>query len=187
MPVYDPATTPTRTMGSVAEQFRTLPGALRSDHPHRSIAAQGPDAARIVAHHELTDPAGENTPLGVLYELNAKVLLLGVGYDKCTALHLAENRSDFPGKHTVRNGAALQFDGQREWVIWTEDWPSDDDFDQVGEAFAKTGQGQRGTVGQAEAKLVNMRQLVDFAAIWFPDHRDTEAFSTDFTADDYGL
>ena len=187
MPVFDPAVTPTRTMGAVAELFRTPPGTLRSDHPHRSFAAQGPEAAAIVAHHELTNPVGEPTPLGVLYTLDARILLLGVGYDKCTALHLAEDRTSSPGKHMVRNGAALIRNGQREWVVWEEPWPSDNDFGAAGAAFSATGREELGKVGQATARLVSMRELVDFAAEWFPVHRDEATFSEDLTADDYGL
>ena len=67
LPAYDPAHTPTRTTGAVAELFRTQPGTLRSSHPHRSIAANGPNARRITARHDLDCPAGERSPLAVLY------------------------------------------------------------------------------------------------------------------------
>jgi aminoglycoside 3-N-acetyltransferase len=33
---------------------------------------------------------GEHSPLARLEEVGAQVLLLGVGYDVCTAFHLAE-------------------------------------------------------------------------------------------------
>jgi aminoglycoside 3-N-acetyltransferase len=182
LPAYDRARTPTRTMGAVAELFRTLPGTVRSGHPHRSFAAAGRWAAQVTAVHELDSPVGERSPLRALYELDSHVLLLGVGHDKSTALHLAEHRCQYPGKHSVRNGAPLMIDGTRRWVAWTELWAADDDFDEVGDAFAhETGLTRVGTVGRARAQLLPLRPLVDFAAEWFARHRTLERFGKDAT------
>lgn len=183
LPLFGPAVTPTRTMGRVAELFRTLPGVLRSGHPHRSFAASGPHARSIVARHDLDSPVGTGSPLQAMYELDARVLLLGVGYEKCTALHLAEARCDFPGKHTVRNGAPGVSGDRRTWVTWEEMWPAADDFAELGAAFAQHGGDVRhGRVGAARTQLVSMRGLVDYAAEWFPLHREYERFSGDGTA-----
>lgn len=172
LPFYDPATSPSQTMGAVAELFRTLPDAVRSPHPHRSISAAGPQAARITARHPLHSPSGEESPLGVLVELDAWILLLGVSAAKATALHLAEHRASYPGKRTVGNGAAMLVDGRRQWVSWRELDVHDHDFVAVGEAFADdTGLVRVHPVGAAQASLLPMRALVDYAADWFTAHR----------------
>ena len=44
-PAYNKDITPTNTMGAVAEMFRKWPGACRSDHPARSVAAYGKHAS----------------------------------------------------------------------------------------------------------------------------------------------
>ncbi len=44
----------------------------------------------------LDDPAAEGSPPAALYRLGASILLLGVGFSKCTALHLAQSRSRIP-------------------------------------------------------------------------------------------
>lgn len=183
LPVYDPAVTPTRTMGAVAELFRTLPGTVRSDHPHRSFAAQGPLAREVVGVHQLEDPMGHNGPLGMLYDHDASILMLGSTFGHCTALHLAEDHGRPPGRHMVTNGAALMIDGERRWHAWSEPWASDDDFDEVGARFVEQGGNVKtASVGQARAHLLPMRPLVDFTADWFTNHRDANTFARDTTA-----
>jgi aminoglycoside 3-N-acetyltransferase len=173
LPPYDARTTPTRTMGIVAEYFRTLPGTQRSAHPHRSFVAAGPHAAQIAARHDLRSPVGEGSPLGAMYDSGGHVLLLGVGHDKSTTLHLAEDRSTYPSKRLVPNGAPLLVDGVRRWVTWEELHVVDEDFPSVAAAFAAdSGPTQRGAVGRADACLLPQRPLVDYAADWFSRHRD---------------
>ena len=172
LPLYDPAVTPSQTMGVVAELFRTVPGTLRSAHPHRSITASGPLAELIVARHPLGSPSGEESPLGRLFDVDAQILLLGVTAAKATMLHLAEHRADFPGKSTAANGVAMLVDGQRQWVTYDELDVDDEDFDDVFEAFrADTGLVTTGRVGEGVGQLAPARALVDYAADWFSAHR----------------
>ena len=93
-PAYDPDRTPTWRLGVVAELFRTWPGVGRSAHPVCSFSATGPVAGFILEPHALDDPFGEDSPLARLYALNARIVLLGTGWQVCTALHLAERRAD---------------------------------------------------------------------------------------------
>jgi hypothetical protein len=87
-----------------------------------------------------------------------------------------------PGKHHVRNGAPLTIDGERQWRQWEELWVADDDFDAVAGAFAaSTGLQRSSPVGEAEAHLLPMRTLVDFAARWFPQHRTARHYAGDTT------
>ena len=172
LPLYDPSVTPSQTMGAVAELFRTTPGAIRSAHPQRSIAAAGPHAAQITVRHPLDAPAGEESPLGALVELDAQILLLGVTAAKATILHLAEHRADYPGKRHVSNGVAMLVDGRREWVSYEELDVHDHDFVDVVEAFAAdTGLVRTGPVGDATARLLPARALVGYASDWFSAHR----------------
>lgn len=56
---------------------------------------------------------GEKSPLARLEECSAKVLLLGVGYQVCTFLHLAEYRT---GGRKFQNSFAAMVDDERTWV-----------------------------------------------------------------------
>ncbi|MDH6466399.1 aminoglycoside N3'-acetyltransferase [Micromonospora sp. A200] len=117
-PGFDPARTPSRHMGVLAETVRTWPGALRSGHPHVSFAALGTRARAITGDHRLEEGLGEKSPLGALYREHGKVLLLGCGHERNTSLHLAEHRQAQPPMTDY--GAAVRGpDGNSSWVTWT--------------------------------------------------------------------
>jgi Aminoglycoside 3-N-acetyltransferase len=56
----------------------------------------------------------------VLYRPRCLAILLRVGADKITALHLAEHRAEYPDKRTVVNGGPLLVEGVRQWLEWEE-------------------------------------------------------------------
>ena len=171
-PPFDPAITPTRAIGVIPEQFRTWPGVVRSYHPTGSFAARGPLAKRITAEQRLEDPFGERSPLAAIGESGGWILLLGVGHRHNTMLHLAERRALGADQERVRNGAALQVDGIRQWVSFDEPDLDESDFEQVGSAFERQdGSTRKQLVGNARCTLLQAQALVDFAVPWLREHR----------------
>ncbi len=169
MPAFHKEMTPTRGMGVIAELFRTLPHTIRSNHPQSSFTAHGKLAEEIIVDHVLTPHFGMRSPLGKLYKLPAKVLLLGAGFDSCTSFHLAEARhKKMPKK---KFGTAMYENGKRVWK-WYEDCDYDsDDFDKIGIAFDAAGYATLGKVGNAECKLFDLKLGVDFAYEWLDKNR----------------
>ena len=105
---YDPGTTPAAAdLGITAELFRRRADARRTSHP-LAFAAVGQHADYVVGHPDPLPVMHPGSPVARVHELDGKVLLLGVGHDANTTIHLAESRARVPysaPKHfTVREG-----------------------------------------------------------------------------------
>lgn len=171
MPAFDPAVSPAPAMGVFAETVRQSPGALRSAHPQTSFAALGPAAAKLLGGHRQDCHLGEDSPLARLYDADAQVLLLGTGFDSCTAFHLGEYRRPEPPRRPYRCVVARE--GRRDWWGYEDIALDDSDFAAMGADFGqeRTGAVSTGRVGAAPSRLFRLRAAVDFATGWLGRHR----------------
>lgn len=74
-------------MGALPKWILEQPGRLRGNHPLNSFAALGPLAEKLIEGQTSQDVFA---PLKVLSKRNGRVVLMGVGLDSMTLLHLAE-------------------------------------------------------------------------------------------------
>lgn len=80
--------------GLLTEVFRLTPGTVRSCVPMVSFCALGARQDEYTqSYHSHLDPAASITRL---LENDGKIMLLGIGYEKCTLYHLAEERHEVP-------------------------------------------------------------------------------------------
>ncbi len=171
MPAFDRLHTPAIGAGKIAEALRTTGGAVRSDHPQSSFAAIGEHAATLMAGHPLVSHLGEESPLAALYDLSdAAILMIGVGYEACSALHLAEYRyANRPPTRVYE--CVVSIDGKRHWVNYRDVVLDDQEFGLIGSDVDKRVAGASGYVGNAECRLMPLRDVVDVATGWMARYR----------------
>lgn len=159
MPPFEPDATPCPTMGALAECVRTTPGSMRSTHPQTSLAGLGPRAAELLGGHHPHCHLGERSPLARLYEADAQVLLLRVGFEVCSAFHLAEYRmTPPPPRRTYR--CVVGYRGN--WISYEDAALDDSDFAAVGQRLPSDLLVRREWSGRAVV-LFRMRPVVDDA------------------------
>ncbi len=175
MPPYDPSSTPSHGMGRLAEAVRRDRRAVRSAHPQTSFAAVGARAAELMAHHDEDCHLGGRSPLARLYAAEAQVLLIGVGYEVCSAFHLAEYRiADAPWREYR---CVVLRDGQRQWISYKDVDLDDGDFGALGAAYEAYDAAlpspavRHGRLGSASARSLPLRAAVDFATGWLAGKR----------------
>jgi aminoglycoside 3-N-acetyltransferase len=154
---FDPQHTPCAGMGVVADTFWRMPDVSRSDSPH-AFAAVGPHAAEITAPHSIDVPHGLDSPVGRAYSLDAEVLLLGVGHNANTTVHLAENVAGV--RYKVRKYVTVIRDGQPARHHYHEVDHCCANFALLDSWLEASGHQQRGLIAGAPARLISARDVV---------------------------
>jgi aminoglycoside 3-N-acetyltransferase len=174
LPPYDPQTTPTGSLGVVAECFRTFPNVMRSHHPMISFTAWGANAQPLISHQSLEAPIGDDSPIARLLDLDGRVLLLGVNHGVNTSLHLAEHRARIP--HPVeKQGSAMWVNGRRRWVEYDLFAYDDSGFAELGADYEAAIGYTPAHIGLGEARLHRLGPLLAFAVGWLEAKRGGNA------------
>jgi aminoglycoside N3'-acetyltransferase len=156
--VFDPITTPvSSSLGVTAATFAHAPGVLRSAHPF-AFAAAGPYAAPIIADPLPIPPHRLDSPIGRVWELDGKVLLLGVGHDSDTTIHLAEALAHVP--YGVPKHCTVEQDGRATRVDYLENDHCCQRFALADDWLRSRDLQREGRVGNAHARLIRSRDIV---------------------------
>lgn len=147
-------------LGVVADTFWRLPGVLRSNH-FFACAAAGPEAARITSDPLPLPPHIPESSVGRVHELDGQVLLLGVGHDADTTLHLAELLAGVPYR-APKHCTVLQ-DGRPVRIDYGENDHCCLRFAFADEWLRGRGLQSEGRVGHADARLARARDIVGVA------------------------
>jgi aminoglycoside N3'-acetyltransferase len=155
---FDALTTPSaEDLGVVAQTFWRLPGVVRSDHFH-AFAAQGPQARNITADPLPLPPHIPASPVGRVHDLDGQVLLLGVGHDANTTLHLAELIAEVP--YRTPSYCTVLENGRVRRIEYGENNHCCSRFAFADEWLEPRGLQSTGEVGHARARLAKSRDIV---------------------------
>ena len=146
MPAFNKKESDTRGMGAIVENLRRREGI-------------------VVSHQSLHFPLSEESPAARLYELKGSVLLMGVDYTRCTALHLAEYRSEI--RPVILRGAAVELEGKRMWKKYLDLDIDSEIFNKAGKRLEEKGFVKKGKAGMADLKLFKADAAIDEAVRYF--------------------
>ena len=71
----------------------------------------------------------------------------------------------------MQESSAILIEGIRQWVTYSSPLLESNDFAILGAAYEATHQLTPAFVGQAPARFLRQRQLVDWAVTWIEQHR----------------
>ena len=155
---FDPTTMPCRAVGLVADTFWRMPGVLRSDNPH-AFAAHGPLASRITQRHPIDIPHGVDSPPGRVFRFNGSILLLGVGHDCSTTVHVAEAIAGV--RYRQPKYATVLENGKPRRYEYGETDHCCQNFNLLDEWLGE--RQRRGKVGNADARFFRSQDAVEAA------------------------
>lgn len=158
---FDAKTTPVAPdLGVVADTFWRMPGVLRTEHLF-AFAAAGPHSANILADPLPIPPHIPESPVGRVHELDGQVLLLGVGHENDTTLHLAELLAGVP--YRVPKSFRARREGRIESIEYGENDHCCALFALADDWLRQRGLQAEGRVGHAHARLARAHDVVDVA------------------------
>jgi aminoglycoside N3'-acetyltransferase len=165
-------------VGVLAEVFRQTPGTMVSNHPEGRFAARGPLAEVFLSDVPWDDYYGPGSPLERLVHARGRVLRLGADRDTVTLMHYAEYLADVPDKKRVRRYRLVSAAGGPhvrtvdclDDSTGIVDYPGEDYFAQILNAYLASRQVPSGLVGGARCEILEAADLVPFAARWMTEH-----------------
>lgn len=158
---FDPATTPAaEDLGATADLFWRQPGVVRSDHL-QAFAAIGPMAEPVVKTPLPLPPHVPESPVGRVHDLDGQVLLLGVGHEADTSLHLAELIAEVP--YGIPRHCLVGQEGRRVRMDYRENDHCCQRFALADEWLRTRALQEEGPVGHGVARLARARDIVGVA------------------------
>jgi len=160
--VWDRENSPS-LMGRISETVRTWADNRRSYHAPHPIAAIGLLAEDITERHNLTDFSFDS-PFARLLELNAWIILMGVDYNRCTMIHLLEERADIPYRRWIDLTGTVIYNDVSQVVTYpflAKYSGVNNDFITLGKKMESEGLVKSVTIGKSLIRCFRSKDLYD--------------------------
>lgn len=160
MPVLDKRASES-VSGAVVDNLRRRVGATASFGVPTGYVAWGKYARLICSRQPLHFGLGDGSCTSHLYDLNAYVLLLGVDYDKCTMMHLAEYRSNY--RPIIVEGVMVEAENKKVYKKYLNCDIDSDIFNEIGAFLEHKNQVKKVRIAGSVCRFFNGKDAVDFA------------------------
>ena len=166
--VFNPETEPA-CVGIIPNIFRQREGVVRSLHPTHSIAVYGKKSKEYVRGEEFaTTPCPPGGCWDRLWEMRAKILLIGVTHARNTFIHSVEEVFEVPERLTEEPTLfqVVMPDGSLKDVLMHRHYNSkaphiSEHFDKLSEAFEELGATRKVCFGDAECILCDAKKIFE--------------------------
>ena len=160
MPAYSKELSYSKAMGAFSQLIGILPNSIRSNHPMYSFTAIGEKAIEIIGQDSFDFPFGDESPLGRLYSIGAKILMIGTDFETNTSLHLAENRLN---REVIQERSKILTEHGEKWISFKNiELDLYDDYLEIQKNFMEQYTVNYISINEANVYLFDMKECVDF-------------------------
>ena len=161
MPAYSKDLSYSKAMGAFSQFIGILPDSIRSNHPMYSFTAIGEKASEIIGQDSFDFPFGDKSPLGRMYSISAKVLMIGTDFETNTSLHLAENRLN---REVIQERSKILTEHGEKWISFKNiELDIYDDYLEIQKNFMEQYTVNHISINESNVYLFDMKECVDFA------------------------
>ena len=165
MPAYSKELSYSKAMGAFSQFIGILPDSIRSNHPMYSFTAIGEKAIEIIGQDSFDFPFGDETPLGRLYSIGAKILMIGTDFETNTSLHLAENRLN---REVIQERSKIWTKDGEKWISFKNiELDLYDDYLEIQNRFMENHLVAHTTINEGTVSLFDMKECVDFTQHYY--------------------
>ena len=165
MPAYSKNLSYSKAMGAFSQFIGILPDSIRSNHPMYSFTAIGEKASEIIGQDSFDFPFGDESSLGRMYSIGAKVLMIGTDFETNTSLHLAENRLN---REVIHEKSKILTKDREKWISFKNiELDIYDDYLEIQKNFTEHYTVNHISINESNVYLFDMKECVDFAEHYY--------------------